>query len=450
MNIKEIWEHAVSYIRQEIPSVVGFNTYIRDIRPVSYENGIFKVSVSTALIKNMVKIRYTDLIEKSVARVTAEPVMLEIVLESEVIRTPEIVVPQKEQIAVPEEPTFVSNLNPRYVFDTFVVGSSNEYATAIAKSVAQNPGQGSNPLFLYGNSGLGKTHLMHAIGNEILKNSPEKKVVYVTSERFTNDMINSLRDRDKDMEAFRRRYREVDVLLVDDVQFIEGKEGTQEEFFHTFNDLYLKNKQIVLTSDRSPKELVTLEERLRTRFEWGVQTDIITPDYETRVAILKKKAENQNTTVSIEVLSYIAERVSSNIRELEGALLKIMAYAGISHKPIDMELAEEALRSILPEDRIVKVTPQKILDKVSSFYNVSQEDIIGKSKTKNIVLPRQIVMYLCKKMTNMNFGMIAAVLGNRDRTTVMYGADKIVEMMEEDENLKADIDYIMKDLNTIS
>ena len=291
---------------------------------------------------------------------------------------------------------------------------------------------------------------MHAIGNEILKNSPDKKVVYVTSERFTNDMINSLRDRDKDMEAFRRRYREVDVLLVDDVQFIEGKEGTQEEFFHTFNDLYLNNKQIVLTSDRSPKELVTLEERLRTRFEWGVQTDIITPDYETRVAILKKKAENQNTTVSIEVLSYIAERVSSNIRELEGALLKIIAYAGISHKPIDMELAEEALHSILPEDRIVKVTPQKILDKVSSFYNVSQEEIIGKSKTKNIVLPRQIVMYLCKKMTNMNFGMIATVLGNRDRTTVMYGADKIVEMMEEDEGLKADIDYIMKDLNTIS
>ena len=304
-------------------------------------------------------------------------------------------------------------------------------------------------MFLYGKSGLGKTHLMQAIGNEISKKSPNLKVVYVTSERFTNDMINSLRDRDSNMESFRHKYREVDVLLIDDVQFIEGKEGTQEEFFHTFNDLYQNNKQIVLTSDRKPKDLITLEERLRTRFEWGFTIDISIPDYETRMAILKKKAESQNAYIPEDVLSYIAERIDSNIRELEGALLKIISFAGISHKTIDIPLAEEALRSILPDEGIIKITPQKIIERVSTFYNITVDDIIGQSKMKNIVMPRQIAMYLCKTMTDMNFVMIAKALGNRDRTTVMHGVDKIMVMIDKNPSLKSEIDCIVKDLNSL-
>ncbi len=445
MDINEIWEHALTYIRQDVNSIVGYNTYIKDAVPVSYEQDRFTIAVSTAISKNMIEMRYIKTIERAISKVTAKPVRLQIRVH-----------PNPEELAKQTEPEpepapantggYSGNLNPRYTFENFVVGPSNEYATAVAMNVAKFPGQ-SNPLFLYGNSGLGKTHLMQAIGNQILKNAPDKKVVYITSEKFTNDMTNSLRD--KDMESFRHRYREIDVLLVDDVQFIEGKEGTQEEFFHTFNDLYLNNKQIVLTSDRKPKDLTTLEERLRTRFEWGLSTDIIIPDYETRVAILKKKAESQNVSISEEVLSYIAQRIDSNVRELEGALLKIISYAGISHKEIDIEITEYVLKSILPEEGIIKITPKKIMEKVCTYYNIKEEDLTGHSKTKNIALPRQVAMYLCKTLTDMNFVTIAKEFGNRDRTTVMYGVDKIITAAKTDAALKADIDYITKDLNNL-
>ncbi len=443
MDIKEIWEHALAYIREDVQSIVGYNTYIRDAKPVSFENGRFQLAVSTAISKTMLELRYKTNIESALSKITAEPVKIDVIIveEGAELPKPSPIHPEAHTQAVSS-----ANLNPRYTFDNFVVGTSNEYATAVAMNVAKNPGK-SNPLFLYGNSGLGKTHLMQAIGNEILQNDPRKKVIYITSEKFTNDMTNSIRD--QDMESFRHRYREIDVLLVDDVQFIEGKEGTQEEFFHTFNDLYLNNKQIVLTSDRKPKDLVTLEERLRTRFEWGLSTDILTPDYETRVAILKKKAENQSVHISEKVLSYIAERVDSNVRELEGALLKIIAYAGISHQEIDTNIAEYALRSILPEDGVIKITHQKIMEKVCTFYNVRQEDLCGHSKVKAVVLPRQVAMYLCKTMTDMNFVMIAKSFGNRDRTTVMYAVDKIMAAMKTDTGLKADIDYIIKDLNSL-
>ena len=443
MDINEIWEHALTYIRQDVNSIVGYNTYIKDAVPVSYEQDRFTIAVSTAISKNMIEMRYIKTIEGAVSRVTAKPVRLQI----RVHPNPEELAKQKEPEPAPANTGgYSGNLNPRYTFENFVVGPSNEYATAVAMNVAKFPGQ-SNPLFLYGNSGLGKTHLMQAIGNQILKNAPDKKVVYITSEKFTNDMTNSLRD--KDMESFRHRYREIDVLLVDDVQFIEGKEGTQEEFFHTFNDLYLNNKQIVLTSDRKPKDLTTLEERLRTRFEWGLSTDIIIPDYETRVAILKKKAESQNVSISEEVLSYIAQRIDSNVRELEGALLKIISYAGISHKEIDIEITEYVLKSILPEEGIIKITPKKIMEKVCTYYNIKEEDLTGHSKTKNIALPRQVAMYLCKTLTDMNFVTIAKEFGNRDRTTVMYGVDKIITAAKTDAALKADIDYITKDLNNL-
>lgn len=445
MDINQIWSASLSYIKQDINSVVGYNTYIKDILPISLESGNFIIGVSSQLCKTMIGLRYTEIIEKAVSRITASPVRLTIVLKSEYKPPARTAAPQEKTI----EPTTVkTNLNPRYTFDNFVVGTSNEYATAIAMSTAKYPGQEkNNPLFLYGNSGLGKTHLMQAIGNEILKNSPDMKVVYVTSERFTNEMIESLHV--KDMGSFRQLYRNVDVLLIDDIQFIENKQGIQEEFFHTFNDLYLNNKQIVLTSDRMPKDLVTIEERLKTRFEWGLNIDIISPDYETRVAILKKKAESQNAYISEEVLSYIAERIDSNVRELEGALLKIISYAGIKHTGINMEIAEAALKSILPDDGIVKITPQKIIECVSSYYNITEEDLLGKSKEKTFTFPRQVAMYLCKTQTQLNFVMIAKVLGNRDRTTVMYGVDKIQAQIKDDPSLKADIDAIIKDINSL-
>ena len=444
MEIKQLWSASLSYIQSEINSVVGYNTYIKDIIPISYSNGNLVIGVSTSICKTMIELRYVDIIEKSVSKITAHPVKLTIVLKDEYKEEKK----QEETAPKPEKTSVKTNLNPRYTFDNFVVGSSNEYATAIAMSTAKNPGQEkNNPLFLYGNSGLGKTHLMQAIGNEILKKSPEMKVVYVTSERFTNDMIESLHV--NDMGSFRQLYRNVDVLLIDDIQFIENKQGIQEEFFHTFNELYLNKKQIVLTSDRMPKDLVTIEERLKTRFEWGLNIDIIRPDYETRVAILKKKAESLNVYISEEVLSYIAERIDSNVRELEGALLKIVSYAGIKHSDVNLEIAEISIKSIVPDDGIIKITPQKIIESVSSYYNISEDDILGKSKQKNIAFPRQVAMYLCKTLTNMNFVMIAKALGNRDRTTVMYGVDKIMETIKADSSLKADIDAITKDINTL-
>ena len=288
---------------------------------------------------------------------------------------------------------------------------------------------------------------MQAIGNEIVKQYPEKKVVYVTSEKFTNDMIESLHI--KDMGSFRQLYRNVDVLLIDDIQFIENKQGVQEEFFHTFNELHQNNKQIVLTSDRMPRELVTLDLRLKTRFEWGLSIDIIKPDYETRVAILKKKAESQNVYINEEVLSYIAERIDSNVRELEGALLKIISYAGMKQTEITKEIAEMVIKSIIPEDGIIKVTPKKIIECVCAYYNIPEEELLGKLKQKNIAFPRQVAMYLCKTLTDMNFPMIARVLGNRDRTTVMYGVDKIMASLKNDNALKADIEAITKDINSI-
>ncbi|MBR5809549.1 MAG: chromosomal replication initiator protein DnaA [Clostridia bacterium] len=443
MNTEQIWSASLTYIKNEINSAVGFNTYIKDIVPLSFDGTNFVVGVSTSICKTMIDIRYTDIIEKCISRITAGEVKLTIVLKDE-YKEPEI----KEEIKPEIKNNPSSGLNPRYTFDNFVVGTSNEYATAIAMSTAKYPGQEkNNPLFLYGASGLGKTHLMQAIGNEILKNDPEMNVVYVTSEHFTNDMIESIQQ--KDMGTFRQLYRNVDVLLIDDIQFIENKQGIQEEFFHTFNDLYLNNKQIVLTSDRMPKDLVTIEERLKTRFEWGLNIDITKPDYETRVAILKKKAQSQNVYISEDVLSYIAERIDSNVRELEGALLKIISYAGIKNSNVNMEIAEIAIRSIVPEDGIIKITPNKIIESVCSYYKIPEDELIGKSKQKNIALPRQIAMYLCKTLTNLNFVMIAKAMGDRDRTTVMYGVDKIMEMVKTDPSLKADIDAICKDINSL-
>ena len=409
-----------------------------------------KYRLNIILKMDLYPIKYTKIIENAVSRILAHPVRLEIVVTSGTEPTHEVNNEQiyKENISTSEEKKEMNvdmgttNLNPRYTLENFVVGKSNSYAFAAAENVVNFPAQNNNPLFLYGKSGLGKTHLMQAIGNEILKRNPNMSVLYVTSEQFTNDMINFLKE--KNMEAFRRHYRNVDVLLVDDVQFIEGKDGTQEEFFHTFNDLHMKNKQIVLTSDRKPKDLITLEERLRTRFEWGLAIDIVIPDYETRVAILRKKAESLNISIENDIFEYIAQRVNSNVRELEGALSKIIAYAGISNKEIDIDLAEFALASIIPDE--IKITPQRIIECVCDFYKLNPEEIKGPSRVKELVTPRHVAMYLCKTLTDMNFVTIARVFGNRDRTSVMHGVDRIMKIIQTDNSLKSEIDFISKDL----
>ena len=433
MEITQIWEQVLEQVKSTVTSIVGYNVHIKSSLPVSYDDSVFTISVPISINKNMIKFRYKDCIETALEKVTGKKYTLNVIVEGE----------SEEEEKLPTSDT----VNPKYTFENFVIGSSNEYAAATAISTAEKPGYIYNPLFLYGNSGLGKTHLMQAIGHRIIKTHPQLKVIYVSSEHFTNEFIDALKDR-KTTE-FKNKYRTVDVLLIDDVQFLENKEAIQEEFFHTFNDLYSMNKQIVLTSDRRPSELLTLEERLRTRFSQGLTIDITVPNYETRVAILKKKAEVHNIKIDEPVLSFIANRIKSNIRELEGALLKIISISELSHRTIDVELAEYVLKSILPEDGIVKITPDKIMDKVSLFYNITKDDLTGKIKTKNVALPRQIAMYLCNKLTDMNFGMIGKAIGNKDRTTVMHNVKKIETEISVNEALKADINYIIKDLESI-
>ncbi len=448
MDKTELWKNARPYIIKAINSEVAFNTYLKDAVVVSYDSNVFTLGVSFPTKKNIITIKYKKVIEDCLSKITGQPTRLNVIIGNS--PSPAVSNTTQETEIFPEEDLsddiiskmHKSNLNERYTLENFVVGKSNSYAFAAAENVVNFPAQNNNPLFIYGKSGLGKTHLMQAIGNEILKRNPSMNVLYVTSEQFTNDMITFLKE--KNMEEFRRQYRDVDVLLVDDVQFIEGKDGTQEEFFHTFNSLHMKNKQIVLTSDRKPKDLITLEERLRTRFEWGLAIDIVLPDYETRVAILRKKAESLNIDIENEIYEYIAQRINSNVRELEGALSKIIAYAGISHKEIDIDLAEFALASIIPDE--VKLTPQAIIEGVSDFYNVTVDDIKGPSRVKELVMPRHVAMYLCKTLTDMNFVTIAKVFGNRDRTSVMHGVDRIMKNIQTDSNLKAEIEFITKDL----
>ena len=448
MDKTELWKHAKPYIIKAINSEVAFNTYLKDATVVSFDKNVFTLGVSFPTKKNIITIKYKKVIEDYLSKITGQNVTLNVIILTSPQVPQNITQPDKELLPTEElsddivEKIRKSNLNERYTLENFVVGKSNSYAFAAAENVVNFPAQNNNPLFIYGKSGLGKTHLMQAIGNEILKRNPNMTVLYVTSEQFTNDMITFLKE--KNMEEFRRQYRDVDVLLVDDVQFIEGKDGTQEEFFHTFNALHMKNKQIVLTSDRKPKDLITLEERLRTRFEWGLAIDIVLPDYETRVAILRKKAESLNIDIENEIYEYIAQRINSNVRELEGALSKIIAYAGISHKEIDIDLAEFALASIIPDE--VKLTPQAIIEGVSDFYKIDVEDIKGPSRVKELVMPRHVAMYLCKTLTDMNFVTIAKVFGNRDRTSVMHGVDRIMKNIQTDSNLKAEIEFITKDL----
>lgn len=438
MNIELLWENSIKNLKQTISSEVAYNLYLKDAVPVSFDGGVLTVSVPMSINKTMIDNRYKNQIETILSNILGNQAELNIVVNQ---IPAEFKATQNTTPAIQEMPQLRNSydINPKYTFENFIIGASNEYATAAAIRAAENPGMVYNPLYLYGASGLGKTHLMHAIGNSIKKNFPSKKILYVTSEKFMNDFIDNVRN--KTPKNFRDIYRNADVLLLDDVQFLENKESTQEELFHTFNELHSMNKQMVFTGDKHPDKLLTLEDRLRTRFKSNLVIDITAPSLETRIAILKNKADSRGVYIDEEAIEYIASCVQSNVRELEGALLKVISYSQIKNKRIDLTFAEECLKS-MPNS---KIGVEKIIEKVCSYYDITKEEITGKSKTKNLTLPRQVAMYICNSLTELNYGAIARNFG-RDRTTVMHNVLKIKDDIKIDSILANDVETIIREV----
>ena len=439
MELEQIWEEALKMIEEET-SPVSFATWIQPIVPCGIIGNKIILQVKESFLKEIIEKRHLPLIRTAIKMVTKNEYDIMITTEEEQNAG------NLHNLAAekPAENELARNLNPKYVFDSFVVGNSNRMAHAASLAVAESPAQAYNPLFLYGNSGLGKTHLMHSIGHFILDRNPQAKVLYVTSETFTNELINSIQNNKN--EEFRNKYRNIDVLMIDDIQFISKKEGTQEEFFHTFNALYESNKQIIISSDRPPKEIKTLEDRLRSRFEWGLIADVQPPDYETRIAILKKKAERDNLTVPDDVMAYIAKNIASNIRELEGALTRIVAFATLTNQDISIALAENSLKDIFSENSATPLTPELIQQVVAQYYNIRVEDIQGSKKPKNIAFPRQVSMYLCRKLLDISLPKIGESFGGRDHTTVIYAISKIEKQLESDEGLQKTVHALEKEI----
>jgi chromosomal replication initiator protein len=426
-EIVEIWQKACALLKDALAEV-SYETWFATLKPMNIVENRFLFEASTPFHKNMIMSRYSELMRNALRSVTKQDFELEIYMPGE---TADSRTPAAEKTGV----NLVNNmLNPKYTFDTFVIGNSNRFAHAASLAVAESPADAYNPLFLYGGVGLGKTHLMHAIGHHMLHENPSVKLVYITSENFTNELISAIQN-NRNTE-FRERFRNVDVLMVDDIQFIAGRDSTQEEFFHTFNQLHASGKQIIISSDKPPRDIPTLEERLRSRFEWGLIADIQKPDYETRIAILRKKAQVEHIDVSDDIIAFIAEKIESNIRELEGSLTRIIAYASLSGKPITMAVAEEALRNILSIKDPKRITPEIITQAVSDFYGVSPADVKSSKRNREIALPRQIAMYLTRDMTDLSLPRIGDAFGGRDHTTVMHACDKIGQLTRSDSNLK--------------
>ena len=451
MNIvEENWEEIIQKLKIEHSLTdVSFKTWILPLRVYKVTSNTVYILVNLKASIDYIKNKYLLPFQVCIAEVVGKEYEVKFIAENEF--DPKDF---EDKTATPKSKVTVSqaaNLNPKYTFDTFVVGGNNNFAHAASLAVAESPGEVYNPLFLYGGVGLGKTHLMHSIAHFILENEPEKKVLYVTSETFTNELIEAIKNgktgNESAMTAFREKYRSIDVLLIDDIQFIIGKESTQEEFFHTFNALYEAKKQIIISSDRPPREIETLEDRLRSRFEWGLTVDIQPPDYETRMAILRKKEELEGYNIDNEIIKYIATNVKSNIRELEGALTKIVASSKLNNKEINLELAEEALKDLISPNAAREVTPQLIINVVSEHFGITPLDLIGQKRSKELVFPRQIVMYLCGDMTSESLQNIGKALGGRDHTTIIHGTKKIASELKTDENLKNTIDILKKKIN---
>ena len=446
-ELKELWEKTLNIIKGELTEV-SFNTWIKSCEPLCISANTIKISVPNSFTQDILEKRYKDLVINSIEVACSKTYNLEFLIASEIQDAEELEEktkqPKKDNMTVVVNDEMSSTLNPKYTFNSFVIGNSNRFAHAASLAVAESPAKAYNPLFIYGGVGLGKTHLMHAIGHYILQNNPNAKVVYVSSEKFTNELINAIKD-DKN-EEFRTKYRSVDVLLIDDIQFIAGKERTQEEFFHTFNTLHEANKQIILSSDRPPKEIPTLEDRLRSRFEWGLIADIQAPDFETRMAILKKKADVEKLDVPNEVMVYIATKIKSNIRELEGALIRIVAYSSLTNRDITVDLASEALKDIISNKQNKNITIDIIQDVVAAYFNLRVEDLKSQRRTRNVAYPRQIAMYLSRKLTDMSLPKIGEEFGGRDHTTVIHAYEKISESLNNDESLQHTINDITKKL----
>ena len=430
-DLKKIWYDARDIIRQQLTAVT-FHRWIDALDPVIVQNGILVLEAADEVVKNTVTEYYFDHVRSAVQK--AEPDILDVLL---------ILPSQRRDFikAVSEEVSINSlTLNPKYTFDTFVVGKSNNFAHAAAVAVVEAPGRAYNPLFLYGGVGLGKTHLMHAIGHAVREANPSTRIVYVTSEMFTNDMIEAVRA-GKNVE-FRQRYRNVDLLMIDDIQFIAGKQAVQEEFFNTFNTLHNAGKQIVISSDRPPKEIKALEERLSSRFEWGLVADIQAPDLETRTAILRNRAQNEHVDISDDIINFIAENIVDNIRKLEGSLNRVIAYARLKRLPITLNLAKEAMKDMLPQKQEIVVTPDRIKETVAEYYSVPMESLLSQRRDKEVVLPRQIAMYFCLKLLSLPYKKIATLFDRDDHTTAISACRKIEKMIEEDRGFADTIESI--------
>lgn len=484
-NLQATWDQILTKLELSL-SKLTCDTWLKPIVPISLTDKKMELGTPKGFMKEWIESKYIPFIVDAAYEITKQKLVISFTnLDTENEPSPEIPIPQSPQLprqqktkqkhqpaalpsaiqtsflenefteeAVPPNPKPIPpvsedafSLNPKYVFETFVTGNSNRFAHAAALAVAESPAQVYNPFFMYGGVGLGKTHLMHAIGHRILKTHPNLRVLYISSEKFTNELINSIRDGNP--ESFRQKYRNIDVLLVDDIQFLSKKEHTQEEFFHTFNTLHEANKQIIISSDRPPREIQTLEDRLRSRFEWGLITDIQAPDLETRIAILRKKALLENLNAPNDVMVYIASRIDNNIRELEGALIRVVAYASLTNQVITNELATEALKDIFPTGKTRQITLELIQEIVASYFKIKVDELLAKKRTRNLAFPRQIAMYLCRELTDTSLPRIGEMFGGRDHTTVIHAHDKISRERNEDMKLNNTIKELIKKIESM-
>ena len=441
MEARQAWQTALGQLQLDMPKA-AFDTWVRDTELISFDDNTFRIGVQNAYACDWLESRLRSTVTRLLTGSMGKSIDVQFAVWHNGAQDEETA-PEGVSTHLEEEKAHANGgqfLNSRYSFDNFVVGTSNRLAHAASLAVAEKPAQTYNPLFLYGGVGLGKTHLLHAIGNMCVSNG--LKVLYVSSEEFTNDLISAIRSRTT--QAFREKYRFIDVLLVDDIQFIAGKESTQEEFFHTFNTLHGQNKQIIMTSDRPPKAMVTLEERLRSRFEWGLTADIQPPDYETRAAILRSKAEEGGYNVPLEILEIIAHRFQANIRELEGALTRVMAYADLRGMALDKDLVDASLADLMPQTR--DVAPAQIIRTIAGEFAISEKELISRSRTHRVALPRQVAMYILREESDISLPQIGQLLGGRDHTTVMYGYDKIADLLETDDRLRRKIIRVRESL----
>ncbi|NLK00525.1 MAG: chromosomal replication initiator protein DnaA [Clostridia bacterium] len=440
INLNTLWNKALNVFREEL-NQTSFDTWLKSTYLMKLEKDIAVIAVPNEFAKEWLEAHYHSLIHRTLKSLLDKDVYLSFVIAEQ-----DILQKQSFPQAIKTNSSVSSKLNPKYTFETFVIGNSNRFAHAACLAVAEAPAKSYNPLFIYGGVGLGKTHLMHAIGHWVLAKETNYRVVYVSSEKFTNELISSIRD-DRTVE-FRNSFRNIDVLLIDDIQFLAGKERTQEEFFHTFNALHEADKQIIISSDRPPKEIPTLEDRLQSRFEWGLITDIQPPDYETRIAILQKKAVQEGISLPEEVINYIATKIHTNIRKLEGALLRIAAYSSVTEKEINADFAASVLKDIIPDSRPVPVTIDLIQNKVAKYYKLQTKDLKSRRRTRTITFPRQIAMYLSRELTESSLPVIGEEFGGRDHSTVIHACDKISKEIEENPILKEEIVFLKNQIIT--